>query len=80
MNEKGFVLCFQAEFRGHIEGPARTVFLASKKFTKLKNILRSKVKMKNLFVFGHSIHELDIGSQFPDQGLNLGHSSESTES
>ena len=29
------------------------------------------------FLFGHAAQL--VGSQFPDQGLNLGHSSESTE-
>ena len=29
------------------------------------------------FIFGCSVQWLDVGSQFPDQGLNLGHSGES---
>ena len=32
------------------------------------------------FFLGHSVQQLDVGSQFPDQGLNPGHSGESTES
>ena len=31
-----------------------------------------------IFFFGHAAQL--VGSQFPDQGLNMGHSSESTES
>lgn len=33
-----------------------------------------------LFIFGCSVCWLDVRSQLPDQGLNLGHSDESTES
>ena len=32
------------------------------------------------FYFGHDVQQLDVGSQFPDQGLNLGRSSESANS
>ena len=32
------------------------------------------------FFFGYSFQQLNVGSQFADQGLNLGHSGESTES
>ena len=32
------------------------------------------------FFFGHGMQPLDMDSQFPDQGLNPGHSSESAES
>ena len=32
------------------------------------------------FFFGCCVLQLDMGSQFPDQGLNSGHSSESAKS
>ena len=32
------------------------------------------------FFFGHGVQWFDMGSQFLDQGLNLGHSSERAES
>ena len=32
------------------------------------------------FFFGHSMQQPNVGSQFPDQGLNRGHISESTKS
>ena len=33
-----------------------------------------------IFFFGHCMQQLDVGPQFPQQGSNLGHSGESTES
>ena len=34
----------------------------------------------SFFFFGHDVQQLDVGYQFPDQGLNLGLSSESAKS
>ena len=33
-----------------------------------------------IYIFGHSMQQLDVGSQFPDQRLNPGCSGESAES
>ena len=38
------------------------------------------LKFLLLLLFGCSVQQTDVGSQFPDLGLNLGQSSESTES
>lgn len=37
-------------------------------------------KIFTVFVFDHGVQPFDVGSPFPDQGSNLGHSRESAES
>ena len=49
------------------------------KLIKIKGKLQTETISLSLFIFDHGImQQLDIGSQFLDQEMNPGHSSEST--
>ena len=53
--------------------------LNAKHFMKHTHIYIPMYKYVHMY-FGCSLQWLDMGSKLPDQGLNLGHSNESTES
>ena len=42
--------------------------------------INTSKKKKILFIFGCRVQQLDVGPQFPDQGLNCGQSGERAKS